>query len=175
MSLTPPRSIFLIGPMGSGKTAVGKALAKLCHYQFVDSDAEIESRTGVDIPLIFDKEGEPGFRVRERDVIDELSQRPGIVLSTGGGAILLPESRTLLRERGFVVYLKTSVAQQVQRVREGHNRPLLKGADNIAERLESLMTVREPLYAATAHATVSTDRRQVRSVAEQIMRELPLP
>ncbi len=175
MSTPPLRSIFLIGPMGSGKTAVGKALAKLCRFQFIDSDSEIESRTGVDIPLIFDKEGEAGFRVREREVIDELTQRSGIVLSTGGGAILSPESRIALRERGFVVYLKTTVEQQAQRVREGHNRPLLKNTEDIAGKLASLMAEREPLYAETAHAVVSTDRRQVRRVAEQIMRELLLP
>jgi shikimate kinase len=172
MSPEDQRSVFLIGPMGSGKTAVGKALAKLCHFEFLDSDAEIERRTGVDIPMIFEKEGEAGFRVRERDIIAELTQRPRIVLSTGGGAIMALESRTLLRERGFVVYLKTSVEQQVARVREGHNRPMLDGAEDIAARLASLMNMREPMYEQTAHTSVSTDRRHVRSVAEQIIREL---
>ena len=172
MSPTEPRSIFLIGPMGSGKTAVGKALAKLCQFEFIDSDHEIESRTGVDIPMIFDKEGEAGFRSREREVIAELTQRPRIVLSTGGGAILAPESRALLRERGFVAYLQTSVQQQALRVREGQHRPMLHGSDDVAERLAALMAERAPLYEQTAHIMVSTDRRHVRSVAEEIMREL---
>jgi shikimate kinase len=97
-----PRSIFLIGPMGSGKSAVGRALARLCGRKFIDSDAEIERRTGVDIPLIFEKEGEQGFRIREREVIDELTQRPDIVLATGGGAVLLPENRRYLVSRGLV-------------------------------------------------------------------------
>lgn len=175
MSISPARSIFLIGPMGSGKTAVGKALAKLCRFQFIDSDAEIERRTGVDIPLIFEKEGESGFRVREREVIDELTQRPGIVLSTGGGAVLSAESRAVLRQRGIVVYLRTGVEQQALRVREGHNRPMLKDAEDIAAKLASLMAEREPLYMEIAHIVVPTDRRQVRSVADQIMRELPSP
>jgi shikimate kinase len=161
--------------MGSGKTAVGKALAKLCRFEFVDSDAEIEKRTGVDIPLIFEKEGEAGFRAREREVIDELSQRNGIVLSTGGGAILAPESRRVLRERGIVVYLKTSVEQQAERVREGQNRPMLTSADDVVARLSSLMQLRAPLYEETAHLVVSTDRRHVRGVAEQIVRDLPTP
>jgi shikimate kinase len=172
MTPSEPRSIFLIGPMGSGKTAVGKALAKLCQFEFIDSDHEIERRTGVDIPMIFEKEGEAGFRTRERDVIAELTQRPRVVLSTGGGAILAPESRTLLRERGFVVYLQTSVQQQALRVRESQHRPMLHGADDVAERLAALMAERAPLYEQTAHIVVSTDRRHVRSVAEQIMREL---
>jgi shikimate kinase len=172
MSPDDQRSIFLIGPMGSGKTAVGKALAKLCEFEFIDSDSEIERRTGVDIPMIFEKEGEAGFRQRERDIIAELTQRPRIVLSTGGGAIMAPESRAAFRERGFVVYLKTSVEQQAVRVREGHNRPMLSGAEDIAARLTGLMSVREPLYVETAHVAVSTDKRHVRSVADQIIREL---
>lgn len=172
MPFDESRSIFLVGPMGSGKTAVGKALAKLRKFEFVDSDAEIERRTGVDIPLIFEKEGEVGFRVREQEVIAELSARPRIVLSTGGGAVLSPDSRELLHARGYVVYLKTSVAQQAARVREGANRPLLAGESNVVEKLAALMAVREPLYEEVAHAVVGTDRRQVRSVAEQIVREL---
>jgi shikimate kinase len=172
MSIDESRSIFLVGPMGSGKTAVGKALAKLCQFEFLDSDSEIERRTGVDIPLIFEKEGEAGFRARERDVIADLTARPRVVLSTGGGAVLSPESRELLHARGFVVYLKTSVSQQAVRVRDGANRPLLSGENNVSEKLTALMTVREPLYEQVAHTVVGTDRRQVRSVAEQILREL---
>jgi shikimate kinase len=165
-------NLYLVGFMGTGKSTVGRILARQLGLAFLDSDHEIERRTGVDIPMIFDKEGEAGFRARERDVIAELTQRPRIVLSTGGGAILAPESRALLRERGFVVYLQTSVQQQALRVREGQHRPMLHGADDVSERLAALMAVRAPLYEQTAHIVVSTDRRHVRSVAEQIMREL---
>lgn len=163
------QNIFLVGPMGSGKSAVGKQLARALKRPFLDSDLEIVRRTGVDIPYIFDKEGEAGFRVREREVIDELTRRSGIVLATGGGAILLPENRQALRERGLVVYLETSVAQQVNRVRRGENRPLLAGASDIAARLEGLMTVRDPLYRELAHLTLRTDGRRVAHVVEEIL------
>src|SRR6185437_16867136 len=117
--------IFLIGPMGSGKSAVGKYLARLLRMPFCDSDAEIERRTGVDIPDIFDKEGEAGFRQRERETLEALTSLPRIVLATGGGAILLAENRRVLSERGCVVYLETSVTQQADRVKQGRTRPLL--------------------------------------------------
>jgi shikimate kinase len=171
---TPPAarqaspSIFLIGPMGSGKSAVGKILARLRGLKFIDSDAEIERRTGVDIAFIFEKEGEPGFRVREREVIDDLTQRAGIVLATGGGAVLLPENRAHLAERGIVVYLEASVGQQVERTMHGRHRPLLHNADPAA-RLAELMSVRAPLYESIALVTVSTDRRKVQTVAEDII------
>ena len=161
------RSIFLIGPMGSGKSAVGKALAKLRGMAFIDSDVEIERRTGVDIPFIFEKEGEAGFREREREVIDDLTTWPAIVLATGGGAILLPENREWLASRGIVVYLEASVAQQVERTRHGRHRPLLVNND-AGTKLASLMIEREPLYRSIAEITVSTDRRKVQTVAEQI-------
>jgi shikimate kinase len=162
------RSIFLIGPMGSGKSAVGKVLARLKGLRFVDSDAEIERRTGVDIAFIFEKEGEPGFRLREREVIDDLTQLPGIVLATGGGAILLPENRAHLASRGIVVYLEASVAQQVERTQHGRHRPLLANADPAA-RLGELMSVREPLYRSIAGVCMATDRRKVQTVAEEIV------
>lgn len=165
------RNIFLIGPMGSGKTAVGKCLAGLSGLLFVDSDDEIVSRTGAEIPLIFEKEGEIGFRERECGVIADLTAQDGVVLSTGGGAILSPKNREVLRTRGVVVYLETSVAQQVSRIRSVKGRPLLTGGDPML-RLTELMAHRRPLYAEIAHLTVQTDRRRVRSVAEQIMREL---
>ena len=165
-------SVFLIGPMGSGKTAVGRYLARSLGLPFHDSDAEIERRTGVDIPFIFEKEGEAGFRQREREAIDALSALPRIVLATGGGAVLLPENRRRLAERGCVVYLQTSVAQQAHRVRHGRNRPLLAEGVDTSERLEQLMDARAPLYAEIADITVSTDGRRVHSVAEDILREL---
>ena len=163
-----PPSIFLIGPMGSGKSAVGKVLARLRGLRFIDSDAEIERRTGVDIPFIFEKEGEPGFRQREREVLDDLTQQPGIVLATGGGAVLLPENREHLAARGLVVYLEASVEQQVERTRHGRHRPLLLNADPEV-RLAELMAVRAPLYQSIAHVTVGTDRRKVQTVAEHII------
>lgn len=162
-------SIFLIGPMGSGKTAVGRQLAKQLGFVFHDSDAEIEQRTGVDIPLIFEKEGEARFRVREREVIDELTQLHGIVLSTGGGAILAADSREWLATRGFVAYLETSVEQQAERVRSAHHRPLLTGVDPVAK-LTELMAHREPLYRGTADLIVPTDGRKVAAVADEILR-----
>ena len=159
---------FLIGPMGSGKSAVGKVLARLRGLKFIDSDAEIERRTGVDIQFIFEKEGEPGFRQREREVIDDLTRLPGIVLATGGGAVLLPENRAHLAARGIVVYLEASVGQQVERTKHGRHRPLLNDTDPEA-RLAELMQARAPLYQSIAHVTVSTDRRKVQTVAEHII------
>ena len=164
-------SVFLIGPMGSGKTAVGRHLARALGLPFHDSDAEIERRTGVDIPFIFEKEGEAGFRQREREAIQALTALEGIVLATGGGAVLLPENRRHLTERGCVVYLKTSVAQQADRVRHGRNRPLLATGD-AADRLGQLMDARAPLYEEIADLVVPTDGRRVNSVAEQVLREL---
>src|ERR1700712_3559740 len=121
----PIRNIFLIGPMGSGKTAVGRHLARLFRYVFHDSDADIEARTGVDIPLIFDKEGEAGFRAREKESIERLTRPEGVVLATGGGAVIDADNRRLLHTRGIVVYLATSVSQQLERTRHGRQRPLL--------------------------------------------------
>jgi shikimate kinase len=164
----PGDRIFLIGPMGSGKSAVGKVLARLRGLKFIDSDAEIERRTGVDIAFIFEKEGEPGFRQREREVLGDLTQLPGIVLATGGGAVLLPENREHLAARGIVVYLEASVEQQVERTRHGRHRPLLLDADP-ETKLTELMAVRAPLYQAIAHVTVGTDRRKVLTVAEHIV------
>lgn len=169
------RNIFLVGPMGSGKTAVGKQLARRLRLPFVDSDQEIERRTGVDIPFIFDKEGEAGFRSRESAVILELAARPGLVLSTGGGAILWPENREALRAGGTVVYLETSVARQAERVRRSDHRPLLAGALDPAARLAELMAYRAPLYQAVAHLTVRTDGHRVQDLVEQIIAALPAP
>lgn len=159
--------------MGAGKSAVGRQLAKLLHLDFVDSDEEIERRTGVDIAFIFEKEGEAGFRRREASVIDELSQREGIVLATGGGAILDPDSRSRLGARGFVVYLHTSVKQQLERTNRGRERPLLQNGPR-QQVLEELMSVRDPLYREIADLTVETDGRRVHTVAREIHEALPL-
>ncbi len=160
-------SIFLIGPMGSGKTAVGRQLARMLDLEFHDSDVEIESRTGVDIPLIFEKEGEVGFREREREVIDSLTAKEGIVLATGGGAVLRPSNREHLSTRGCVVYLQTSVDQQLERTRHGRQRPLLYTSDP-KSRLRELLIERLPLYEATADFVVNTDGRRVQAVVDEI-------
>jgi shikimate kinase len=164
-------NLFLVGPMGSGKTAVGRQLARRLGLEFLDADAEIERRTGVDIPYIFEKEGEAGFRQREREIIDELSTRSGTVLATGGGAVQDAATRERLRVRGRVVYLRASVEQQLARTRHSDHRPLLRGADPRGT-LERLMTARGPLYEEIAWLTVDTDGRRVRSVVEEIARRL---
>ena len=162
-----PKNLFLVGPMGAGKSAVGRHLARLLHLEFVDSDEEIETRTGVDIPFIFEKEGEEGFRKREIKVIDKLSQREGVVLATGGGAIVDPESRNRLGARGFVIYLHTSVNQQLERTQKGRERPLLNNGDK-EKILSDLMEQRDPLYREIADLIVETDGRKVQTVACEI-------
>ena len=166
-----PQNLFLVGPMGAGKSAVGRQLARLLHLDFVDSDEEIESRTGVDIPFIFEKEGEAGFRKREARVIDELSRQGGIVLATGGGVVMDSANRSNLGARGFVIYLHTSVNQQLSRTRRGRDRPLLDDDDPRAV-LEALMEMREPLYREIADLTVETDGRKVHAVANEIIDRL---
>ena len=166
-----PQNLFLVGPMGAGKSAVGRQLARLLHLEFLDSDEEIEARTGVDIPFIFEKEGEAGFRRREAKVIEELSQKDGIVLATGGGAVMDPQNRNHLGARGFVIYLHTSVDQQLSRTQKGRDRPLLANDDPRAV-LEALMATREPLYREIADLTVETDGRKVRAVANEILDRL---
>ena len=165
--MTKLRNLFLVGPMGSGKSAVGRHLARLLHLEFVDSDEEIETRTGVDIAFIFEKEGEEGFRKREGKVIDELSRRDGVVLATGGGAIVDPESRNRLGARGFVIYLHTSVKQQLERTRSGRERPLLE-SDDKEKVLQDLMDERDPLYREISDLIVETDGRRVQTVAREI-------
>ena len=165
------QNLFLIGPMGAGKSAVGRQLAKLLHLSFVDSDDEIETRTGVDISFIFEKEGEEGFRKREAKVIDDLSSMEGVVLATGGGAVADPENRSRLGGRGLVVYLYTTVDQQVARTQKGRERPMLADGDS-RKILEELMDVRDPLYREIADFVVETDGRKVRTVANEILDRL---
>lgn len=154
--------------MGAGKSAVGKHLARDLHLDFVDSDDEIEARTGVDVPFIFEKEGEAGFRKREAAVIADLSERDNVVLATGGGAVILPENRNHLGARGYVVYLFTSVDQQVRRTAKGRERPLLEGGDP-RQILEDLLAIRDPMYREVADLVVDTDGRKVASVADEII------
>ncbi len=163
-----PNNIFLIGPMGAGKSAVGRHLARVLHLEFADSDDEVERRTGVDIPFIFEKEGEAGFRKREAAAIDDLSKRDNIVLATGGGAVMLDENRSHLGGRGFVIYLYTSVDQQVMRTAKGRERPLLENGDR-RRILEELLETRDPLYREIADLVIETDGRRVKSVANEII------
>src|SRR3954464_15997661 len=164
-------NVFLVGPMGSGKTAVGKHLSRLMRAPFRDSDAEIEARTGVDISYIFSREGEDGFRQREREIIEDVTRESPIVLATGGGAILLEENRKALHERGFVVYLRTSLEHQPERVRQGRNRPLLHDVEPLTK-LTDLLVVREPLYESLAGFSIATDGRKVHVVVFSIFAAL---
>lgn len=165
------RNIFLIGLMGAGKTTVGRALAKKLHRRFIDSDHEIEARTGASIPLIFEIEGEEGFRQRETEAIRDLTAQQGIVLATGGGAILKPENRQCLKAGGVVIYLRASISSILQRTSHDKNRPLLQTADPRA-RLEELARVREPLYLEVADLVVETGRPNVQSLVQTILAEL---
>ncbi len=169
--MNPQTNIFLIGLMGAGKTTIGKQLAKALYLEFIDSDHEIEHRTGASISLIFDVEGEEGFRNREKEVIDELSQRRGIVLATGGGAILDLQNRQHLMNRGCVIYLQASVDQLLQRTAHDRNRPLLQTADP-RTKLETLMAEREPLYLETATITVNTGGASIRSALHKVLAHL---
>ncbi|MES3007172.1 MAG: shikimate kinase AroK [Pseudomonadota bacterium] len=164
-------NIFLIGPMGVGKSTIGRLLSIQLEMPFFDSDREIEFVTGADIPWIFDVEGEQGFRIREARMIDTLTKRRGIILATGGGAILAPESRLNLHGRGIVVYLRASVAQQLERTGKDKSRPLLQ-TDNPLAKIKELIKIREPLYRETAHVIVDTSRRSPRSVSTEILRQI---
>lgn len=164
------KNLYLIGPMGSGKTAVGRRLASLLGKQFYDSDAEIEKRTGVDIRYIFEKEGEARFREREREVIADLTALDDVVVATGGGAVLDPANRARLASTGTVIYLLATVDAQLQRTRPSRNRPLLMNDDPRAV-LERLRAVRQPLYEEIADIRVDTTGRRVRAVVANV-REL---
>jgi shikimate kinase len=165
------RNIFLIGPMGAGKTTIGRQLARLMRMEFLDSDHEIEKRTGVTIPIIFEIEGEAGFRKRETTMLDELTRKENLVLATGGGAVLAEENRRMLRKRGVVVYLEATVESLFERTRKSRNRPLLETEDRRAK-LQELMDVREPLYRQEADLIIHTDTRSPGSVAREIMSKL---
>ena len=160
-------NVVLVGPMGSGKTAVGRRLASHLDMEFEDSDIEIERRTGVDITFIFDKEGEEGFRARERAVIADLTRRENVVLATGGGAIVEPANRKLLSGCGAVVYLRTGIGLQLKRTRQSKNRPLLRNEDP-ASVLQRLMEVRGPLYDEMADIAIATGNRKIETVVREI-------
>ncbi|MBE8167024.1 MAG: shikimate kinase AroK [Shewanella sp.] len=165
------RNIFLIGPMGAGKSTIGRHLAQMLHLDFHDSDQEIEHRTGADIAWVFDVEGEDGFRRRETGVISELSEKQGIVLATGGGSIESKDTRNHLSARGFVVYLETTIDKQVARTQRDKRRPLLQ-VDDPREVLETLATTRNPLYEEIADVVVKTDDQSAKAVANQIIEKL---
>jgi shikimate kinase len=162
-----PGSIFLVGMMGAGKTSVGRVLAKRLQKTFYDSDHVIEDRTGVKIPVIFEIEGEAGFRVRESAVVDELTALRDIVLATGGGAILSEKNRDRLRTRGTVVYLRASVRDLLNRTRHDKSRPLLQAGDPRA-RLTELYEKRDPLYREVAHLTVDTGNQSLTSLVNRL-------
>jgi len=162
-------NIFLVGPMGAGKTTIGRLLAEELHKEFLDSDQVIEERAGADIAWIFDVEGEAGFRERERKVIEELSALDNLVLATGGGAILAEENRRHLRKGGTVVYLMATVSQQVERTRRDQKRPLLRNTPDPRAKLTELMQKRDPLYREIADIVVMTSRRSPRAVCSEIM------
>jgi shikimate kinase len=162
------KNLILVGPMGAGKSTIGRLLAKELKLPFKDSDKEIETRTGADIPWIFDVEGEQGFREREQAVIADLCEADGIVLATGGGAVMRPENRAALKRGGNVVYLHASVEQQIDRTARDRNRPLLRG-DDPGKVLRDLLAVRDPLYREIADIIIETDERPPRMVVQEIL------
>lgn len=165
------RNYILVGPMGAGKSTIGRLLAKELGLPFKDSDKEIEERTGASIPLIFDVEGEAGFRDREQAVIAELCGQQGLVLATGGGAVLRAENRQAMRQGAVVIYLHASVEHQLARTARDRNRPLLQ-TENPEQVLTALLALRDPLYREIATLIIETDTRPPRMVVQEIMQFL---
>ena len=165
------KNIFLIGLMGAGKTTIGRQIASELSLEFFDSDHEIENRTGVSITHIFDIEGEAGFRKRETAMLDELTNKKGIVLATGGGAILKPENRQFLMSRGTTIYLYANIETLFERTSKDRNRPLLQ-IDNPREKLEELFEIRDPLYRETADIIIDTGKDSVRLALKEILEKL---
>ncbi|CCG94193.1 MULTISPECIES: shikimate kinase AroK [Marinobacter] len=166
-----PKRVVLVGPMGAGKSTIGRLLARELGYRFLDSDRIIEERCGANIPWIFDVEGEDGFRQRETSMLEELSNEVGTVLATGGGAVMRAENHGLLKKNAVVVYLKTSIDQQVERTRKDRNRPLLQNDDPEGV-LRRLFAIRDPLYTELADIVMFTDRKSPRLVVRQLVNRI---
>lgn len=165
-------NIFLIGLMGTGKTTIGRQLSRKLKMEFYDSDRVIEKHTGADIPLIFEKEGEQGFRKREAAIIDELTQKNNIILATGGGAILSAENRAHLMNRGTVFYLKSNLKTLVERTSKDKSRPLLHAGEPAEVILLRLLEQRGPLYEETADYIIETANRSIQSIIQAIIKHL---
>ena len=171
------RNVYLVGMMAVGKTTVGRHLASHLNFTFHDTDRVIEQRAGADISWIFELEGEERFRDREQQVIEEMTRREGVVLATGGGAVLLERNRTLLRERGIVVYLRSGIDLILERTHSDRRRPLLQ-VDDVREQIETLTAERAPLYESVAHLAITVDRRPPKAIAgkiAQLLREFQTP
>ncbi len=166
------RNIILVGPMGSGKSTIGNIMAKKLNREFKDSDHYIEEKTGVDIARIFDIEGEQGFRDRETSALSDLLAQNNRVIATGGGSVMRKENQAMLRSQGYIIFLDTSVNQQMYRLRRDKKRPLLQ-TENPSERLGDLLELRRPIYLSLADLAVKTDRRQARKLATDIINQLP--
>jgi shikimate kinase len=167
------QNIFLVGPMGSGKTTIGRQLATRLGKQFYDSDGEIEKRTGADISLIFEIEGEEGFRQREAKMIEELTMKEDILLATGGGAVLSEVNRQLLKKRGYVIYLKSSAERLIERTAKDRKRPLLN-TDDRKTTIVKMLEVRAPLYEEVADLIIKTDNNAVKQIVNEISQQLDL-
>jgi shikimate kinase len=164
-------NVFLVGPMGVGKSTIGRHIAEVLNKHFWDSDKEIEHRTGADIPWIFEYEGEAGFRKREQLIIKELTADNNIVLSTGGGVVLNEQNRYWLQTRGYVIYLHAAVDDLLERTAHNCHRPLLR-TENPRERLLTLMNERHPLYQMVAHTTIETGQKSIRQVIKAVLKHL---
>lgn len=169
--MIPTENLYLVGPMGAGKTTIGRHLARILQREFVDLDAEIETRCGADIPWIFDVEGEQGFRDRESALLREMAGRQGLVVATGGGIVLRAENRLLLKECGLVIYLSVAPGELYERTRNDLHRPLLQ-VPNRREVIERLVAERDPLYREVATLIHSGRRRGARGAAEEILRAI---
>ncbi|VFP83837.1 shikimate kinase AroK [Buchnera aphidicola] len=165
------KNIFLIGPMGAGKSTIGRHLSRILNMKFYDSDFEIEKRTGVDIDWVFDVEGESEFRIREEKIINELTNKTGIILSTGGGSIISIKSRNFLTSRGIVVYLRTTVEEQLVRTRLDKKRPLLSDIHSENEKiLKSLSKIRDPIYQNVSDFIIDTQNQSISLITSNIIR-----
>lgn len=163
----PKSNVFLVGPMGVGKSTIGRLLAAELNLSFCDSDRAIEERTGADIPWIFDMEGEAGFRERETTVLTELAAESNLVIATGGGIVMRPQNCQIMKDAGHVCYLTASIEQLVERTARDKKRPLLQ-VDNPRQKIIELLAIRDPLYLGVADFVVNTDRRSPKSVAQEI-------